>query len=237
MVIYVISNPADNQFCFHYLRMSPERSPCETRITVPGVESICWMRGNRATLWSFLLKRMFHNTDLTEATRKSLNCAQGISHTLPGGCQPRGQQCLDGWNHPDKPRNSQNDLRPRRKKRETTVTGRRPEGDQPKAQGEEQGQGDAQHCWNSLLMPSIAASLEAIQQARKGKAWTWKNVSDHMKKQFKQLSTPKQLWGFCIIPPVEDGHVLLSWSSFFYICIYFIEMAHGIWAITKRSIQ
>lgn len=217
--------------------MSPERSPCETRITVPGVESICWMWGNRATLWSFLLKRMFRNTDLTEATRKSLNCAQGISHTLPGGCQPRGQQRLDGWNHPDKPRNSQSNLRPRRKKDRDNSHRKETRGRPAQSTGWGAGArrctalleftGHAQH---RCLLGGNSAGKERKSLDMKKCEWSYEKIN------LSRL-TPKQLWGFCIIPPVEDGHMLLSWSSFFYICIYFIEMAHGIWAITKRSIQ
>lgn len=119
MVICAISNPVDSQFCFHYPRMSPEISQCETRITIPADENICWVQENRATLWSSLLKRMFHNTELREATRKSFNCAESISHTSPGDCQPRAWQCLEGWNHPNVPRNSQSDWSPQRKKRDS----------------------------------------------------------------------------------------------------------------------
>lgn len=68
---------------------------------------------------------MFRNTELTEATRKNLNWAEGISPIAPGGCQPRAWQCLEGWNHPDIPRNSQSDWSPRRKRTETTITGGR----------------------------------------------------------------------------------------------------------------
>lgn len=216
--------------------MSPERSPRETRITVPGVESICWIRENRATLWSFLLKRMFRNTELTEATRKSLNCAQGISHTSPEGYQPRGWKRLDGWNHPDKPRNSQSDLTPWRKKTETTVTERRRAGDQPKGQGEEQGQGDPQHCWNSLLMPSITASLEAIQQARKGKAWTWKMWVIIWKKNLSSFQLLSSCEGSVSFPQWRMDMCYWAEVLSFTFVFDFIEMAHDIWAIRKRSI-
>lgn len=102
-------------------------SLCETRITIPGDENICWVKENRAALWSFLLKRMFHNTELREATRKSSNCAEGTSHTLPGGCH---QGPGNVWKHPDIPRNSQSDWSaPKKKDRDNSLrkeTGGRP---------------------------------------------------------------------------------------------------------------
>lgn len=65
---------------------------------------------------------------------------------------------------------------------------------------------------STAAIHSCPASLPPWRQfGRQGKEKAGhEKMSDHIKKQFMQLSTPKPLCGFCLIPPVEDGRVLLS---------------------------
>lgn len=211
-------------------------SPYETRITIPGDENICWVKENRAALWSFLLNTMFHNTELREATRKSSNCAEGISHTSPGGVvsQGPGNVWKAGTTLIDQEIVRVTEV-PRRKKTDTTVSRRRQRETSPKdrlrRRGKEMHSTAGIHSCPAPLPPWRQFGRQGKEKAGHEKMWVI--IKRNNLCNFQLLS--------CCVASVSFPQWRMDmcyWAEVVSLAFVFdlIEMAHDIWAIRKRSI-